>query len=170
MNHGFGRLSGFSLAIAVIDQYCLATCSVAGINITPAIPHHKTASQIDIMPASSLEKKAWTGFAASTLIRIIMITDEDVVDGKFRCELLVHGINFGTSKIAAGNIRLVRDDVERETMLLEFLESGSCAWQNFKMMQSWWRQWFAISKHRAIEDAIAIEKNGRAWLPTGAIS
>ena len=79
-HRGFRRLRRRSLPIAVIDQNRFATCGVAGIDVAPAISHKETARQVDVVLALGLEQKSGQRLAASAIIRIIMIADEDIVN------------------------------------------------------------------------------------------
>src|SRR5271155_572315 len=78
---GFRRLSGLSLAVAVVNQNRFATCAVAGIDVAPTISYYETAREIDIVLSLGLKEQAGLWFAAGAIISIVMITDEDVVDG-----------------------------------------------------------------------------------------
>ena len=80
MHRGLRRLRRLSLAITIIDQHRFATRIVAGIDVAPAIANYKTSREIDIVLALSLEQKPRLRFAASTVVRIVMIADENGID------------------------------------------------------------------------------------------
>src|SRR5580700_4936942 len=116
---GFRRLRRLSLAVAVIDQNGLATRGVAGIDVAPAISHEVAPREINIVLALGLQQESGLGLAASAMVRIIMIADEDGVDRQRSREPLMDGFDGLTRLRAARNIRLVGNDEESESVCLQ---------------------------------------------------
>ena len=113
------RLRRLSLPVVVIDQNCFATRGVAGIDVAPAISHEETSREIDVVLALGLEQKSRPGLAASAIIRIIMVTDEDIVDRQRRGQRLMDGFDGLACVGAAGDIGLVGNDEESESVRLQ---------------------------------------------------
>src|SRR5579871_1573025 len=81
--HGrIGSMCRRPLAVAVIDQNGFTPRVITGIHVAPAIADKKTARQVYMMLALRFEQQAGPGFAALAVIVIVMITDEDVIDGQ----------------------------------------------------------------------------------------
>ena len=89
---------------------------MAGVDVAPAIAHHKTAGEIDMVFALGLQQQTGLGLAASAMIRIVMITDEDIVDRQRSRERLMNALNGFASLAAARNIGLVGDDEQSESV------------------------------------------------------
>src|SRR5579863_5596013 len=160
-HRSFRRLSGLSLAIAVIDQNRFAPCGVAGIDVAPAISNNKAASQIDIVLALGLIQQARLRFAAIAVILIVMIADQDIVDWQQRSQSPMHRFDRLAALRAAGNIRLVRDYVEIETVRLQVEQGRSNLRQELELFQPGWRKRFTVTHEGAVKHSVAVEKNRR---------
>jgi hypothetical protein len=96
------------------------------------------------------------------MVRILVIADEDGIQGEFGGEALVNGIHCGERLHAPGNIRLIRDYEEEKTGLLEVGQRLRDPRQDFEGVDGGGRIRFAVAYDGAVQDAIAVEEDGAA--------
>jgi len=95
------------------------------------------------------------GFALSR-----MKTDFDAVEWKLPPHFGVNGLDQFFFDRAATYVRLICGNDEQKTGGLQFGARFGNAGENFKFCEGSWRIRLAVMRQRAIDDAIAIQKNG----------
>ena len=75
------------------------------------------------MLLSRLEQKTGSRFATEAILCSIVETRKDIVQRKSRAEQSVHFFNSGDRLTATAHIRLISDDYENETDMLQPLQT-----------------------------------------------
>jgi hypothetical protein len=98
---------GPSFLISVLDEYGTNSRSMASIDIPPAITDEEAFAQWYPIAGGGLSEKTGEGFAAIAGITVVVIADEEVVDGEGAAEFVVHAVYGFAGLRAAGYVGLV---------------------------------------------------------------
>jgi len=116
------------------------------------------------MLALSLKEQPRLRLAAPTLIVIVMIADEDIVDRQGGREHFMYALDGGASLRAPGNIGLICNNEESESVRFQVEQRRCNLRQNFEFFEAGGREWFAVPHESAVDNPVAVEENCRAEL------
>src|ERR1700722_16674560 len=99
------------------------------------------------------------------MIRVVMITDEDIIDRQRGRQCPMDGLDGVAGLGAAGDIGLVGDYKQSESVRLQVEQRRRNLGQQFEFFHSGRRKRLAIAHYSAVEDAVAVEEDCRTKLP-----
>jgi len=154
------RAVGAAFAIFVVQKKGLTSSALAGFDIAPTVAHDVAAGEVDIPTARGLEQEARPGFAAEATVGVIVRADAHIVELQVLLKLVVDlGDLFGGGG-AAGDVRLIGDEDQRETGFAEFAAGFADSVQQAEIGKRYGRVGLSIAEDSAIDDSIAIEEDG----------
>lgn len=148
------------LRVTVIHENGFAARRVAAINVAPAIPDQKRRTEVHVKIARRAQHHSGCGFAkigGHSLAGIV--ADLDMINRQFRAQPPVHGLDHSLILRAAPDVRLIRHDDQKKPVLFQDAARFGHARQKFEFGNAggWMR--VTVHDHRAIEHAVAIQKN-----------
>jgi hypothetical protein len=157
-----GRFAmGGAFLIAVIDEEGLASCAVGGVNIAPAVADKITGQQIQPVLGGGLVKQPGSWFPASAAIAIDVITDEDVIQRQVGPQPGMHSLDYSARLRPLAYVRLIGDGQEEKACGFEVVESSGHPGQDLQFLDRGRRKRPAITDGGSVEDAVAVEEDGR---------
>jgi len=135
---------------------------MAAIHISPAIANHPAFRQINVQFARGAQQHARLRLAAvaigQTLARVK--TNLHAVNGKLLDQMRVNCFHEFLFQGAASDIRLVRRNDQQKSGGFQFRAGAGNFGKEFKFIQVSRREWLAVAFQRAVDDTVAIQKNG----------
>ena len=155
-----GRLSQ-RLGVMALDENGAATGRVAAIHITPAVPNHPTARQINVQLARRPEQHARLRFA-TIAIRLALSRMEaglDPVERQVARHILMHVFDRFARDQTAANIGLIGGNDEEESGLPKPPASVPDAGQNLELADAggWIRH--VVANDSAVDHAIPVQED-----------
>jgi hypothetical protein len=154
------RLGGSFFGVAAINPYRGAPGRLARFDIPPPIPDEITRAQIQPILGRSLQKQARFGLPAEAGIPVIVIANEEIVDRERHPERLVDAFHYGALLGSARHIRLVGHDQQKKSLGFQCSQGFRHVRQDFQFVHTGRRVWLPLADNGAIQDSVAIEKNG----------
>jgi hypothetical protein len=158
------RLLAQRLAIPVIDEKGAAASRLRAIDVAPAIADEEAALQVEVVNGSGAQQHAGLWFPAITRITMArpgVITDFDVVDARnVFAQLGVHCFDGFAALRSAAYVRLVGDDDQKKSGFLQLPAAFDGVGIKLELAEVRRRKGETIANYRAIENAVAIEKDG----------
>ncbi len=158
--------------VAAINENGSAPRGVAAIDITPPVSHHPGPSQVyaELLCRFSQHTGFWLPAVALRFPAPGVVTDLNMVNRQLRTHAAVDCLDHFPRKRAASHIRLVCGNHKDITRVLELAASLGDFGQDDEFFEAGWRVWLAIPLERAVDHAVAIEKNGPRFRATPAFS
>lgn len=151
-------------AVIAIDKDRAATGGVRAIDVAPAIADQKAAGEIDAVSLRRAQQHAGLRFSAIARIAMTcpgMKTNFDSVQrGHSRAQRGVHRFDRLTILRSATNVRLVRHDDQKKPGLFKLPAVFSDVGIKLELAKVRGRKRKPVADHRAVENAVAIEKDG----------
>lgn len=160
MDGGGGRGGGAALAVLVVEEDGAAASGVAGVDVAPAVADDEAGGEVDLMAGGACEHESGLGFAAGAIVFVVVIADDEIVEGEGGAEEIVNLFDGGLGLAAAGDVGLVGDDDEEEAGGAETVEGFGGAGEDLHFGSGGGRVGAAIADDGAVEDAVAIEEYG----------
>ena len=103
------------LIVTTVDENRPTPCALASLDVTPAVPDHVAACQVQVEIGRCLHEKARSGLAACTAVRIVMGAQVERIEGDLAPQAGIDGIHGPGVGVATSDIRLIRDDDQQES-------------------------------------------------------
>src|SRR5690348_4901280 len=154
------RPIGAPFAIAIIDKHRLASGSLPGFDVAPAIAHDEARLQIDVPAARRFEQEAGTRLAAGAAVGIVVRANLDVVELQELPQLSMNRVHLLARNSPASDIRLVGNENQRKSGFAQLAARFENAGQQPQFGQRRRRVRLAVADDGAVYHAVAIQKNG----------
>lgn len=156
--------------VGVVDEHGLAAGGVAAVDIAPAIADHVAGGEFDPAFRGGAEEHAGGGLAEFRGLVAGVPGDFDAVEGQFAEEESVHGFHGFTGLSAAADIGLVGGDNEKKAVFAQEAAGFGDAGEDIEFGERLRRKRLAVAHFGAVEDAVAIEKDGAARERRGGLN
>ena len=153
------RIVGASFPILVVDKKRITTSRLPCRHVPPPITHHKTTREIYLPLVRRVNQHPRFWFSTITTIRVRVITRPDVVTQPRDTESVVHRLYHFPGLNAGSDIRLVRNDDDQKSSLVQRFNCLFRARKKFKLFQNSGGIRPAIAHYCAINHPITIEEH-----------
>lgn len=148
----------------MIDENRAATGGACAIDVAPAIADQVAAFQIDAVRGSGMQQHAGFWFSAVARFAVagasVKANFDSIERGEIRPQFGVHRFDRFAALRAAPYVRLIRDHNQKKSGILQLLAAFGYAGIKLKFAEVRGRKGEPVADHRAIDDAVAIEKDG----------
>src|SRR3989344_4209910 len=153
------RIVGASFPILVVDKKRITTSRLPCRHVPPPITHHKTTREIYLPRVRRVNQHPRFRFATITAIRVRVITRPDVVTQPRGTESVVHRLYHFPGLNAGSDIRLVRDDNDQKSSLVQRLNRPFRPREQLKLLQNRRGIRLPVAHHCTINHSITIEEH-----------
>jgi hypothetical protein len=131
-------------------------------HITPAIADHEGARQIEAVAFGSTQKQTRTGLPAITVVRIVMRTDEYLLEREPFEEESVDRSDPIEGLRASGHIRLVADTYQNHSRRPEIAKGLLYVGQDLHFRDGRRRMRLSVAYEDPVQDPVTIEQDAAA--------
>lgn len=159
--------------VVVVDEHGPAPRRLAAIDVPPAISHHPTASEVDVQCLRRREQHSGLRFAAVTFHGAArVVANLDAIDWQRGAHVRVHFFDDRLRLFAATHVGLIGGYNEEKAGQLQSRARFGNTGENLEFGNRGGCVGLAVTDERAIDHAIAVEKNGAMnrgllWLAHG---
>ena len=150
------------LRVTAINEDCAAPGRMAAVYVPPPVAHHPALRQVNPQRLRRPQQHAGFGLAAIAFGRALacMIADLHAVNRQPPAHFRMNRFHGFLTQRAAAHVRLVGHHHQQKTCCLEPGASGRHLGKNLKFSQVPGRIRLPVALQGAVDDAVAIEKNG----------
>jgi hypothetical protein len=149
-------------SVAVTDQNGATTGAATGLYVPPTVADHEAALKIDAVFLLRPKNHSWLRLAAFALVLVIMLADNDRIEGQAFTKAVIDPFYIGARRGTARQVRLIGDDDEDESLAFQNFQCGASTINDDKLDEILRRMRSAMAKDGVIEHAVAVEKYGRS--------
>lgn len=146
-------------SIAPVEEHGAASGAPSRLDVLPAIANHDATGQVDVPSIGSLQQQARCRFPAATPIRVVVRTDQDIVDGDQLAQPLVDRVYCAPRLTATGDVRLIGDHDEEVPRRSERIARGPDCGEKLDICGVRRRVRAAVAHDGSAEDTVSVEKD-----------